>query len=156
MPGAIASLNAALRWDLADFDRGTRHIENSFQKLLTVGRDLAASFQQFGQRMTLGITAPLIALGGYTVKAASDLQELQSAFDFTFGASAKTMNAWAESTGNAMGRATSEMQKGALAMGQLFKQAAPTRSRALGRRCAPFAAIRGARAGRVELLQHQL
>lgn len=126
MTGPIASLNAALRWDLADFDRGTRHIEMSFQKLLTLGRDLAAGFQQIGQRMTLGITAPMVALGGYTVKAASDLQELQSAFDYTFGASAKTMNAWAESTGNAMGRATSEMQKGALAMGQLFKQAAPT------------------------------
>lgn len=126
MTGPIASLNAALRWDLADFERGTRHIEMSFQKLLTLGRDMAAGFQQIGQQMTLGITAPMIALGAYTVNAASDLQELQSAFDFTFGSTAKTMNAWAESTGNAMGRATSEMKAGALAMGQLFKQAAPT------------------------------
>lgn len=126
MTGPIASLNAALRWDLADFQRGTRHIEMSFQKLLTLGRDMAAGFQQIGQQMTLGITAPMIALGAYTVNAASDLQELQSAFDFTFGSTAKTMNAWAESTGNAMGRATSEMKAGALAMGQLFKQAAPT------------------------------
>lgn len=126
MAGPIASLNAALRWDLADFDRGTRHIEMSFGKLLTLGRDMAASFQQFGQRMTLGITAPMVALAGFTVNAASNLQELQSAFDYTFGSTAATMNAWAESTGNAMGRATSEMQAGALAMGQLFKQAAPT------------------------------
>lgn len=126
MNGPIASLNAALRWDLSDFDRGTRHIEMNFQRLLTLGRDMAAGFQQIGQRMTLGITAPLIAIGAYTVNAASDLQELQSAFDYTFGASAATMNAWAESTGNAMGRATSEMKAGALAMGQLFKQAAPT------------------------------
>lgn len=126
MTGPIASLNAALRWDLADFERGTRHIEMSFQKLLTLGRDMAAGFQQIGQQMTLGITAPMIALGAYTVNAASDLQELQSAFDFTFGSTARTMNAWAESTGNAMGRATSEMKAGALAMGQLFKQAAPT------------------------------
>ncbi len=126
MNGPIASLNAALRWDLSDFDRGTRHIEMNFQRLLTLGRDMAAGFQQIGQRMTLAITAPLIAIGAYTVNAASDLQELQSAFDYTFGASAATMNAWAESTGNAMGRATSEMKAGALAMGQLFKQAAPT------------------------------
>jgi hypothetical protein len=126
MNGPIASLNAALRWDLSDFDRGTRHIEMNFQRLLTLGRDMAAGFQQIGQRMTLGITAPMIAIGAYTVNAASDLQELQSAFDYTFGASAATMNAWAESTGNAMGRATSEMKAGALAMGQLFKQAAPT------------------------------
>ena len=130
MVGPIASLNAALRWDLADFDRGTRHIEMSFGKLLTLGRDMAASFQQFGQRMTLGITAPMVALAGFTVNAASNLQELQSAFDYTFGNTAATMNAWAEKTGNAMGRATSEMQAGALAMGQLFKQAAPTEAAA--------------------------
>lgn len=130
MAGPIASLNAALRWDLADFDRGTRHIEMSFGKLLTLGRDMAASFQQFGQRMTLGITAPMVALAGFTVSAASNLQELQSAFDYTFGNTAATMNAWAEKTGNAMGRATSEMQAGALAMGQLFKQAAPTEAAA--------------------------
>ncbi|MFZ5667188.1 MAG: phage tail tape measure protein [Pseudomonadota bacterium] len=140
MSGPIASLNAALSWDLADFERGTRHIEMSFQRLLTLGRDMAAGFQQIGQRMTLGITAPMIAIGAYTVNAASDLQELQSAFDYTFGASAATMNAWAESTGNAMGRATSEMKAGALAMGQLFKQAAPTEE-AAARLSQRFAAL---------------
>ena len=126
MAGPIASLNAALRWDLADFDRGSHHIEMSFQRLLTMGRDMAASFQQFGQRMTLGITAPMAALAGFTVNAASNLQELQSAFDYTFGATAGVMNRWADETGDAMGRASSEMKAGALAMGQLFKQAAPT------------------------------
>lgn len=140
MAGPIASLNAALRWDLADFDRGTRHIEMSFGKLLTLGRDMAASFQQFGQRMTLGITAPMVALAGFTVNAASNLQELQSAFDFTFGATSASMNVWAESTGNAMGRATSEMKAGALAMGQLFKQAAPTEA-AAARLSQRFAAL---------------
>jgi hypothetical protein len=126
MAGPIASLNAALRWDLADFDRGTRHIEGSFTKLRTLAADMGEAFNRLGMRMTLGISAPMIALAGFTVNAASNLQELQSAFDYTFGSTAATMNAWAEKTGNAMGRATSEMQAGALAMGQLFKQAAPT------------------------------
>lgn len=126
MPGPIASLNAALQWDLQDFDRGTRHIEMSFNRILTIGRDMAVAFNQFGQRMTLGITAPMAALAGFTVNAASNLQELQSAFDYTFGTTAAIMNRWADQTGNAMGRATSEMKQGALAMGQLFKQAAPT------------------------------
>ncbi|KPF76724.1 hypothetical protein IP68_02170 [Blastomonas sp. AAP25] len=130
MAGPIASLNAALRWDLADFDRGTRHIEGAFGRLRTLGADLAASFHQFGQRMTLGITAPMVALAGFTVNAASNLQELQSAFDYTFGNTSALMNRWAEDTGNAMGRATSEMKAGALQMGQLFKQAAPTEAAA--------------------------
>lgn len=130
MSGPIASLNAALRWDLADFDRGTRHIEGAFGRLRSLGAELAASFHQFGQRMTLGITAPMVALAGFTVNAASNLQELQSAFDYTFGNTSAIMNRWAEDTGNAMGRATSEMKAGALAMGQLFKQAAPTEAAA--------------------------
>ncbi len=130
MPGPIASLNAALQWDLQDFDRGTRHIEMSFNRILTIGRDMAEAFNRFGQRMTVGITAPMVALAGFTVNAASNLQELQSAFDYTFGTSAAAMNRWADQTGNAMGRATSEMKAGALAMGQLFKQAAPTEAAA--------------------------
>lgn len=130
MPGPIASLSAALRWDLQDFDRGTAHIEGVFGRLRSTVNELGAAFNQFGQRMTLGITAPMVALAGFTVNAASNLQELQSAFDFTFGSTAATMNRWADQTGNAMGRATSEMKQGALAMGQLFKQAAPTEAAA--------------------------
>lgn len=126
MAGPIASLNAALRWDLADFNRGTQHIEGAFGRLRSLGAELAASFQQFGQRMTLGVTTPMAALAGFTINAASDLQELQSAFDYTFGATSGIMNRWADETGDAMGRASSEMKAGALAMGQLFKQAAPT------------------------------
>lgn len=128
--GAIANLHAGLTWDLGDFDRGTRHIEGTFGRLSSIARDLGEAFNRFGQRMTVGITAPMVALAGYTVNAASDLKELQSAFDYTFGSSAQTMNRWADQTGNAMGRATSEMKAGALAMGQLFKQAAPTEAAA--------------------------
>lgn len=130
MVGAIASLNAALRWDLQDFDRGSRHIELTFKGLMASVAGMAEAFNRAGQRMTLGITAPTAALAAFTVNAASNLQELQSAFDYTFGSSAAVMNRWAETTGNAMGRATGEMQKGALAMGQLFKQAAPTEAAA--------------------------
>ncbi|MFN3819951.1 phage tail tape measure protein [Blastomonas sp.] len=76
--------------------------------------------------MTLGITAPMVALAGFTVNAASNLQELQSAFDYTFGNTSALMNQWAEDTGKSMGRARSELKEAALAFGTLFKQAAPT------------------------------
>ncbi|PXW67901.1 uncharacterized protein DUF3380 [Blastomonas natatoria] len=45
---------------------------------------------------------------------------------YTFGNNSKMMNRWAELTGDAMGRATSQLKQGALAMGALFRQAAPT------------------------------
>ncbi|MFC3097380.1 phage tail tape measure protein [Alteraurantiacibacter palmitatis] len=126
MSGSIAALHASLRWDLADFDRGTAHIEGVFGRLRGFIVGVSEAIAAAGRRMTLGITAPLAGIAAYTVKAASDAQELQSAFDYTFGRMADRMNVWAEETGNAMGRATQEMQEGALALGVLFKQAAPT------------------------------
>ncbi|PHR90452.1 MAG: hypothetical protein COA80_16230 [Leeuwenhoekiella sp.] len=126
MNGTIASMNAALRWDLGDFDRGTAHIEGVFGKLRGLASDMSDAFVQFGRRMTLGISVPTAAIALYTVNAASDVKEMQSAFDYTFGAMSARMNKWAEDTGDAMGRSTDEMQKGALAMGQLFTKAAPT------------------------------
>jgi hypothetical protein len=42
------------------------------------------------------------------------------------------MNAWAVATGDKMGRSTQEMQRGAMTLGMLFNQAAPTRKAAAG------------------------
>ena len=86
MRGSIASLNAALKWDLDEFDRGTRHIEGAFGRLRGLVDGLSATITRFGVRMTAGITAPTAAIAGFSIKAASDVKELQSAFDFTFGA----------------------------------------------------------------------
>lgn len=128
--GVIASLSAALRWDLDDFDRGTSHIEGTFGRIRDFAVGISDAMVAAGRRMTLGITLPLAGLATYTVKAASDAEELQSAFDYTFGAMAETMNEWAVATGDAMGRSTQEMQRGAFALGGLFNAAAPTREAA--------------------------
>lgn len=99
--------------------------------------DIGKSFQAvgdkltgWGQKLSLGVTAPLAAIGVASAKAASDAGELQSAFDATFGDMSKAMNEWAESTGNALGRSTQEMQQGANAFGLYFNQAARTREEA--------------------------
>ncbi|TXC73968.1 hypothetical protein FSZ31_04400 [Sphingorhabdus soli] len=126
MAGSIATLNAALRWDLTDFDRGTAHVEGAFGKLRAFAGGVADAWVSAGQRMTLGISAPLAALGGFSIKAASDAQELQSAYDYTFGRMADSMNAWAVTTGDTLGRSTTEMKQFALAFGPLLQQAAPT------------------------------
>ncbi|MBB4857201.1 hypothetical protein HNO88_000508 [Novosphingobium chloroacetimidivorans] len=124
MGGTIARLNAALTWDLDDFDNGTNHIGGAFQKVREMVSGLGDAFASAGRKMTLAVSGPLTAFGGYALKTASDAQELQSAFDYTFGAMAGTMNKWAKDTGDSMGRSTHAMQEGALAFGQLFKVAA--------------------------------
>lgn len=131
MPGgAIANLSATLRWDMDDFQRGTAHIEGAFKNIIGIADRMAAAVANAGRRMTLGLTLPIGALSVLTTKAASDAAELQSAFDFTFGNMSSQMNRWAENTGDAMGRATQEMQEGALAFGQLFNAAAPNEAAA--------------------------
>jgi hypothetical protein len=126
MAGLIANLSASLDWDLGDFDRGTAHIGGAFGRLRDLAVGLGDSFTAAGRRMTLGVTAPLAGIASLTVNAASDAQELQSAFDYTFGAMAERMNQWAVATGDAMGRSTQEMQEGAFALGGLFNEAART------------------------------
>ena len=124
--GAIANLHASLDWDIDDFQRGTRFIEDMFRGIIGLANDVADAVSRAGRRMTLGLTLPITGLGVLFTKAAADAAELQSAFDYTFGAMSGRMNRWAEETGDSMGRATTEMQQGALKFGQLFRAAAPT------------------------------
>lgn len=124
--GAIANLSASLRWDIDDFQRGTASIEGAFQSIIGIAGDMANAVAAAGRKMTLGMTLPLAGIAALTTKAASDAAELQSAFDFTFGSMAGTMNRWAEQSGDAMGRSTQQMQEGAFALGGLFQAAAPT------------------------------
>lgn len=128
--GAIANLHASLSWDFDDFQRGTRTIKDAFNGIINLAGKVADAVANAGRRMTIGMTLPLTGLGVLFTKSAADAAELQSAFDYTFGAMAGRMNKWAEETGDAMGRATQEMQEGALKFGQLFKSAAPTEAAA--------------------------
>ena len=124
-PNLIADLRASLTWDLSDFQRGTRSIEAGLNNIVNLAGRMADAVANAGKRMTVGLTLPMAGIATLVTKAASDAAELQSAYDFTFGRMLARMNLWAEETGNAMGRATQEMQQGALAFGQLFKAAAP-------------------------------
>jgi len=122
--GSIANLSATLQWDIDDFQRGTRTVQAGFTNLMGAAGRLSDAVTAAGKKMTAGMTLPLSGLGVLFTKVAADAAELQSAFDYTFGGMSGSMNRWAEQTGDAMGRATSEMQEGALAFGQLFKGAA--------------------------------
>lgn len=130
MATQVGSLLINLALESGAFKSG---LDATQKQLKTATRQIEAagkSLQQLGQNLTLGLSAPLTAFGGFAVKAASDAAELQSAFNQTFGQMQGAMNAWAEATGNAMGRSTQEMQRGANAFGMFFNQAAPTKQAA--------------------------
>lgn len=130
MATMLGSLLISLGLDSGQFRSGMSAAEKEVVKFQRSMNKTAQALQDLGARMTVGITAPLVAFGGFAVKAASDAEELQSAFNETFGALSKQMTDWAQVTGDAMGRSTQEIQQAANTFGIFFNQAAPTKQAA--------------------------
>lgn len=125
MNDVLQRLSVELALDATEFATGSTRVQRGVGRLRDSIAGLGDSWMRTGRQMSLGVTAPLTAFGVLSAKAASDAQELQSAFEQTFGSLAPMMNDWAEETGNAMGRATTEMQEMANTFGIFFNQAAP-------------------------------
>ncbi len=119
----IARLAVSLSLETAALEKGATLAEKRMNQAAKRFESIGKRMSGIGQKMSLAITAPLAAFGYSAVNAASDAQELQSAFDVTFGQMSATMNKWAEDTGNAMGRSTQEMQKAANTFGIFFNTA---------------------------------
>lgn len=126
----IARLAVSLTMETAAFEKGSTIAEKRLAQTQKKFEKLGDQIGGIGQKMTIGLTAPLTAFGVSAFNAASDAAELQSAFNQTFGDLAGAMNEWAEATGNAMGRSTQELQRAANTFGIFFNQAAPTREEA--------------------------
>jgi hypothetical protein len=122
----IKRLAVSLSLETAAFEKGATLAEKRAAQMQRKFAKMGDQIGKLGQTMSLGLTVPLGAFGVSAFNAASDAGELQSAFDQTFGAMSEAMNDWAETTGNAMGRSTQEMQRAANTFGIFFNQAAPT------------------------------
>lgn len=64
---------------------------------------LSGSMTNFGNKMSLAVTAPLVALGGKMVSSASDMQENLNKVDVAFGKSADSVKAWADTATESFG-----------------------------------------------------
>lgn len=126
MATMLGSLLISLGLNSGQFTKGMSDADRELVAFQKQAQRTAGALKDLGAKMTVGITAPLVAFGGFAVKAASDADELQSAFDQTFGSLSRSMTQWAETTGDAMGRSTQEMQQMANTFGIFFNQAAPT------------------------------
>ena len=63
----------------------------------------SSSMTNFGNKMSLAVTAPLVALGGKMVSAASDMEENINKVDVAFGKSADGVKAWADTATESFG-----------------------------------------------------
>lgn len=122
----IGALKVFLGLDSAEFEGGLKSARNELRRAAREMESAGRQISDVGKTLTLGLSLPLAAFGAATVKAASDAQEMGSAFRYVFGAAAQDVESWAKKTGDALGRSTFVLQQQALTFQQLFKQAAPT------------------------------
>lgn len=73
-----------------------------------------------GDKMSATVTAPLLAMGGLAVKAASDLNESMNKTDVVFGSSAKTIETWSQGSAKALGQSRQQALEAAGTFGNLF------------------------------------
>jgi len=121
--GALELDNEGFLHALAEGRRALVDFAHAVQGQLAKLND---EINRFSAGLTIGITVPVALASRAFINAASDVEEMRSAFGFTFGSMSKDVEKWAVSTGDSIGRATYELQQGALAFQQMFRVAAPT------------------------------
>lgn len=123
---AVGSVRIDLLANLAQWSSGLTKAESQLSTFSTKVNNTAKSINAAGQRMSLALTAPLAIFGGFAIKAASEAEALQGDFNLAFGNMSNEVQAWAEATGDALGRSTQTIQKSAVSFQQLFEDIAPT------------------------------
>ena len=106
--------------------RGLKTGEKDLQKLSRTASQVAQSvtgkMQKLGTGLSVGLTAPLTLFGKGAFQAAVDAEEMQSAFEVTFGDAAKSVEDWADRTGDAFGRSKTELQEMAMSYQDILKK----------------------------------
>ncbi len=121
--GVVGSLRVNLSANIAEFTEGFARASKQLSKFSKDADRIGRNIQNVGKGLTIGITAPLALFGRKAVNTARDAEELQAAFDFSFGKMQASMNEFAVTTGDALGRSTQSLQEQAFTFNQLFKTA---------------------------------
>lgn len=74
---------------------------------------LGQRVQSIGKKMVLSITTPFAALVGFSVKTASDVQEMENLIAVTFGNATQDVEDWADRTAIAVNRSSDVMLRAA-------------------------------------------
>ena len=106
MATLLGSMLISLGLDSGQFRSGLSQSERELVKFQKQMQRSGAALKELGAKLTIGVTAPLAALGTFSVKAASDVAEMESALDVSFGVMAKSIRDWADETAKATGRST--------------------------------------------------
>ncbi len=117
--------------NLAAFDgklKGAGVQLDDFKKRTENIQKLGSGIKSFGEKLTGGITLPVVAAGGAMIKLASDMQETMNKVEVSFGKSTQTVLDWSKTSIKSMGLAQqtaldSAALYGDMATGMGFAQA---------------------------------
>lgn len=93
--------------------------ENSQNKMQNSWTTAAQKMNSIGNKLTLGVTAPLVAGGLAAIKYASDLEETAQKVDVVFGKSADSVKEWAGTAVEQMGLAKETAMSAASTYGNM-------------------------------------
>jgi hypothetical protein len=112
---------AVLTLNTGDFTSAIQRAKSNLQEFVKQGntvqqkmKALGTAMSDAGAKMVASITLPLAALGGLSVKLASDAEETNAKFEAVFKEMTDSTNIWAEQFASDIGRSTTEI-KGFLA-----------------------------------------
>ncbi|MDP3739096.1 MAG: hypothetical protein Q8R02_17010 [Hyphomonadaceae bacterium] len=125
MAEAVGTIRVDLFANTAEFGEGLNKGSGQLKRFAREAEKIARGFDKVGKELTRNLTLPLAAFGGFAIKAAADAQDLQGAFNISFGKAADSTTKWAEATGDAMGRSTQRIQETAIAFNEFFEDFAP-------------------------------
>ena len=79
-----------------------------------------AALQNFGSKMSLGVTAPLAGVGALAISAASDLDESLNKIGVVFGDNAATIEKWSKTAATSLGMSQQQALEASGTFGNLF------------------------------------
>lgn len=115
MANVLQTLVVKLTGDAADYEKTIKRARASLDSF-------AGGAQKIGGALTLGVTAPLAAIGTASLGMASDLNETVSKVDTLFGGSAAGIQAWADSAAESFGLSKQAALDGVGTLGNMFMQ----------------------------------
>src|SRR3990172_9274924 len=120
----IATLAVKLIGDTREYTSAMTEAENQARKTTTsIGKsiqDAGRSITRLGMTATVGLTLPLISLGGYAINAASDLEETRNKVNVVFGDMSASVLNWSKDSATAFGVSQQKALEAAGTYGNLF------------------------------------
>lgn len=120
----IATLAVKLIGDIRDYNKSMTEAEKKAQQTAkNIGKNLqdaGKSISSVGQKATLGLTLPIVALGATAIDAASSLEETRNKANVVFGDMSQSVLDWSKTSATAFGQSQQQALDAAATYGNLF------------------------------------